>query len=105
MIRRIVMWNVRGGTSDKKRENIELVRRGFHGLRERIPGLIHLEIGIDASRSDCACDVVLYSELESQAALDGYVKHPEHLSVRDELGGIRVERHQVNYEVSLESCS
>ncbi|PZQ78248.1 MAG: stress responsive protein [Variovorax paradoxus] len=105
MIRHIVMWNVQGGTPEEKRENIELVRRGFHGLRGHIPGLIHLEIGTDASRSDCACDVVLYSEFESQAALDGYVEHPEHLRVRDELAGIRVERHQVDYEVSVESCS
>jgi len=99
MIRHIVMWNVRGSTPEEKRGNIELVRRGFHGLKGRIPGLMYLEIGIDASQVDYACDVVLYSEFESQAALNAYANHPEHLRVRDELVGIRIERHQVDYEV------
>lgn len=99
MIRHIVMWNVRGSTPDEKRSSIELVRSGFHGLKGCIPGLIHLEIGIDASEVDYACDVVLYSEFESQAALEAYASHPEHLRVRDELVGIRIERHQVDYEV------
>lgn len=104
MIRHIVMWKVRGSTPEEKRANIELVRSGFHGLRGRIPGLIHLEIGIDASQVDYACDVVLYSEFESQAALDAYAGHHEHLRVRDELVGIRIERHQVDYEVVEGEC-
>ena len=104
MIRHIVMWNVRGGTPEERHANIERVRRGFHGLRGRIPGLIHLEIGIDASQVDYACDLVLYSEFESQAALDAYASHHEHLRVRDELAGIRIERHQVDYEAAEERC-
>lgn len=105
MIRHIVMWNVRGSTPEEKRANMELVRRGFHGLRGHIPGLIHLEIGIDSSRVDHACDVVLYSEFVSQEALDAYANHPEHLRVRDELAGIRVERHQVDHESESERQS
>lgn len=104
MIRHIVMWNVRGSTPEEKRRNIELVRRGFHGLKGHIPGLIHLEIGVDASQVDYACDVVLYSEFESQAALDAYANHHEHLRVRDELVGIRIERHQVDYEAADGRC-
>ncbi|MPS25366.1 MAG: Dabb family protein [Alcaligenaceae bacterium] len=99
MIRHIVMWNVAGATAREKDRNIERVRQGFHGLRGRIPGLLHLEIGADASGVDYACDVVLYSEFESQAALDAYAHHPEHLRVRDELAGVRIARHQVDYPV------
>lgn len=102
MIRHIVMWKVRGSTPEEKQASIELVRNGFHGLRGLIPGLIHLEIGIDTSRVGYACDVVLYSEFESQAALDAYANHPKHLRVRDELIGIRIERYQVDYEVVQE---
>lgn len=100
MIRHIVMWKVRAGTLEEKHANIERVRREFHGLKGRIPGLIHLEIGIDVSQVDYACDLVLYSEFESQAALDAYANHHEHLRVRDELVGIRIERHQVDYEAA-----
>ena len=104
MIRHIVLWNVRGDTAEEKRRNIEALRRSFHGLRGRIPGMLHLDIGVDSSRVDYACDVVLYSEFESQAALDGYAVHPEHLRVREELGAIRIARHQVDYHVKAD-CS
>ncbi len=97
MIRHIVMWNVSGATPDDKRLNIEKLRRAFNSLRGRIPGLMHLEVGVDSSRVDYACDVALYSEFETQAALDVYATHPEHLRVKDELGAIRIARHQVDY--------
>lgn len=99
MIRHIVMWNVAGATSDEKRKNFELLQDRFHSLRGRIPGLLRLQIGVDSSGVDYACDVVLYSEFESQAALDAYANHPEHLRIRDELAGVRTARYQVDYEV------
>jgi hypothetical protein len=98
LIRHIVMWNVRGATPQEKAANIQRLQGSFHSLRGRIPGLLHLEIGVDASRVDYACDVVLYSEFESQAALDAYATHPEHLRVKQEVGDIRIARHQVDYE-------
>ena len=99
MLRHIVMWDVLGATADERRGNIEWLRQRFHDLRGRIPGLLHLEVGVDSSGVDYACDVVLYSEFESQAALDAYASHPAHLRVRDELTGIRIARHQVDYAV------
>lgn len=98
MIRHIVMWNVRGATPGEKAANIERLRRSFHGLRGLVPGLLQLEVGVDTSRVDYACDVVLYSEFESQAALDAYATHPEHLRVKQELGDLRTSRHQVDCE-------
>ena len=100
MIRHIVMWDIAGDTPEKKRVNVDLVRRSFEGLNGLIPGLRHMEIGVDTSRVDHACDVVLFSEFESQAMLDAYAHHPEHLRVRDALAGIRIARRQVDYEVA-----
>ena len=100
MIRHIVMWNVRGEMPDEKRVSIETLHRSFHSLRGRIPGLLRLEIGVDSSRVDYACDVVLYSEWESQAALDAYATHPEHLRVKEELDRVRTSRFQVDYVVT-----
>jgi Stress responsive A/B Barrel Domain len=99
MIRHIVMWKLRGDSPQEKAGNIETLRRSFHGLRGRIPGLLHLEIGVDTSGVDYACDVVLYSEFESQTALEGYATHPEHLRVKQEIGDMRIARHQVDYAV------
>jgi hypothetical protein len=41
--------------------------------------------------------VVLVSDFESQAALDAYATHPEHLRVKAEIGDMRTARHQVDY--------
>jgi quinol monooxygenase YgiN len=97
LIRHIVMWNVRGAGPDEKRANIERLRASFHSLRGRIPGLLRLEVGVDESGVDYACDVVLVSDFASQAALDAYATHPEHLRVKAEIGDIRTARHQVDY--------
>ncbi|MDB5897297.1 MAG: iron containing alcohol dehydrogenase family protein [Ramlibacter sp.] len=99
MIRHIVMWNVRGESRDEKLANIEKLKRSFHSLRGRVPGLLHLEIGVDTSSVDYACDVVLVSDFESQAALEAYAVHPEHLRVKNEIGDMRTHRHQVDYRV------
>ncbi len=99
MIKHIVMWNVRGDTPAEKAQGIARLQRSFESLRGRIPGLLHLEIGVDSSRIDYACDVVLYSEFESQAALDAYGMHPEHLRVKNEVADLRTARHQVDYAV------
>ena len=97
MIKHIVMWNIRGDTPAAKARGIAQVQGSFASLRGRIPGLLHIEVGIDTSAADYACDVVLYSEFEDQAALDAYVSHPEHLRVKQELGDLRIARYQVDY--------
>lgn len=97
MVKHIVMWNVNGDTPEKKSAGIRHLQDAFESIRGKIPGLTHLEIGVDKSGVDYACDVVLYSEFESQQALDNYARHPEHLRVRDELEGLRIARHQVDY--------
>ena len=97
MIKHIVMWNVRGDTAAQRGANLALLRSSFESLRGKIPGLLHLEIGVDTSRIEYACDVVLYSEFESQSALDAYGLHPEHLRVKAELADLRTAKHQVDY--------
>ena len=98
MIKHIVMWNVRGDTPAAKARAIATLQAAFASLRGRIPGLLHIEVGVDSSRVDYSCDVVLYSEFESQAALDAYAVHPEHLRVKKELGDLRIARYQVDFE-------
>ncbi|MNT91267.1 Stress responsive A/B Barrel Domain protein [compost metagenome] len=58
-----------------------------------------MEVGIDVSRVDYACDTVLLAEFESLAALKAYADHPEHLRVREQLAGLRIARHQVDYTI------
>jgi hypothetical protein len=100
MIKHIVMWSVRGDDEATRQRNVALLRREFESLRGRVPGLLHLEIGVDFSRIDYACDVVLYSEFASREALAAYAEHPEHLRVKRALGDMRIARHQVDYEAA-----
>lgn len=97
MIKHIVMWMVRGDTSDARRATSEQVKQQFERLRPLIPGLHKLEVGLDVSGADYACDVVLYTEFDSLSALMAYAEHPEHLRVKRELGDLRVARFQVDY--------
>jgi len=97
MIKHIVMWDVRGESATERERAALQVKRIFEGMRGRIPGLRHLEVGVDVSRVDYACDVVLYSEFESMDALKQYAHHPVHLQARAELEGVRIARHQVDY--------
>ena len=97
MIKHIVMWNVLGGDSAERQSNALRIKAAFEGISQRIPGLLKLEIGVDESHVDYACDVVLYAEFESLQALTAYATHPEHTRVRQELVGLRIARHQVDY--------
>ncbi|MBK9133035.1 MAG: Dabb family protein [Betaproteobacteria bacterium] len=100
MIKHIVMWKVRGDDAAAHARHVARVKSEFESLRGRVPGLVHLEVGVDESRIDYACDVVLYTEFESREALAAYAQHPEHLRVRAALGDLRSARHQVDYEVA-----
>jgi heme-degrading monooxygenase HmoA len=97
MVKHIVMWNVRGETPAQKKEAATLVKTAFESLTGKIPGLTRLEVGLDVSAVDYACDVVLYTEFESQESLDAYATHPEHLRVKQLVGDVRIARHQVDY--------
>ncbi|WP_279635297.1 Dabb family protein [Cupriavidus lacunae] len=99
-IKHIVMWKVAGDSAQTRATSATKVKRAFEALRGRIPGLQYLEVGVDFSAVDYACDMVLYTEFDSQASLDAYAKHPDHLRVREELEGLRIARYQVDYVVA-----
>lgn len=100
MIKHIVMWRVGGSSEQGKKDSMSLLKQAFESLNGKIPGMRMLEIGLDASCVDYACDVVLYSEFDSPDALTAYANHPEHLRVKELIGEIRIARHQVDYETA-----
>lgn len=96
-IRHIVMWRLRGDTAEERAAARLRVKDAFEGLKGLIEG--HIEVGLDVSDVDYACDVVLLSEFVDSAALKAYATHPEHLRVREELGDLRIGRFQVDYPI------
>ncbi|MCB8883564.1 Dabb family protein [Acidisoma cellulosilytica] len=103
MIKHIVMWNLLGDSPEEKLSAAMQVKTGFEGLIGQIPGLMHLEVGIDISRVSYACDMVLYSEFTDGDALASYANHPAHLDVRDRIAGLRIARYQVDYPAPSDS--
>jgi hypothetical protein len=91
-VKHIVMWNLLGSSVEEKAASVIAVKSRFERLRGIIPGMTHLEIGVYFSRY-----IVLYAEFESREALAAYATHPAHLQIRDELEGVRIARHQVDY--------
>jgi quinol monooxygenase YgiN len=102
MIKHIVMWRVRGDTDQERAAGAQMIKSRFEDLRGRIPGLHHIEVGVDMSRVDYACDVVLYSEFTDMASLHAYGDHPAHTEVRKAIGDLRIARHQVDYIPDLQ---
>lgn len=96
-VRHIVMWRVRGESAVERRTNAQRVRDAFAAMQGRIPGMKHLEVAIDESGVDYACDVLLLSDFESFEALSAYANHPEHLRAKQAAGELRIARYQVDY--------
>jgi heme-degrading monooxygenase HmoA len=97
VVRHVVMWRVSGDDASERLRNAQRVQAAFESMRGCVPGLRHLEVGVDTSRVDYACDVVLVSEFDDAAALAAYATHPAHLRAKAEAGDVRVERYQVDY--------
>lgn len=99
MLKHVVMWRLKDEAEGADRAtNARRVKTALESLRGRIPGLVHLEVGIDVERSSAAFDVVLVSEFESAAALAAYQVHPDHVKVAELIGRVRSERAVVDYE-------
>jgi hypothetical protein len=97
MIKHIVLWTL------KNRENQQTRQETAAAIKEKIdgmiPGLLHIEGGVDFTKSADSWDVALYAELESREALAGYHVHPAHEAFKAFIGPSRQERSLIDYEV------
>ncbi len=80
MVKHIILWNLKEeyNTVEIKTE----MRNALEGLVGVVPGLLKMQIVIEPLASSNA-DVLLYSELQDEAALKGYAVHPAHVHVAD----------------------
>jgi hypothetical protein len=100
MIKHIVLWTLKNRENEKNREETAAAIKGkIENMRGRIPGLIHIEGGVDFTKSADSWDVALYAELESREALAGYQVHPAHEEFKAVIGPHRQQRSLIDYEV------
>ncbi|HVJ35329.1 MAG TPA: Dabb family protein [Terriglobia bacterium] len=97
MIRHIVMWRLKD--TPNKAANAVRIKQLLESLRDRIPGLVKIEVGIDTGGEETSADVVLLSEFTDAAALETYQRHPLHMQMKPEIGKMTAERRVVDHIV------
>ena len=99
MIRHIVMWKLKDHAEGAdKATNMARMKAMLEGCRGLVPGMGRLEVGLATAGLEATCDVVLYSEFESAAALEAYQHHPRHVAMKPFIGAVRLERQCLDYE-------
>jgi len=93
MIKHIVMWKL------KDKQDAVVIKTKLEALKGKIPGLLHIEVGIDFLDSEQSADIVLYTEFESREALQYYQKHPEHQAIVPIVKAAAIARTVVDYHV------
>lgn len=88
-VRHVVIFKYKAGTTD---EQIEQVTQAFAALKEKIPGIVAFEYGVNDSpegRNRGFTHVYLLT-FESAAARDTYLPHPEHQKFGEWIGKMDV---------------
>jgi hypothetical protein len=96
-IRHVVMWRVRGATPGERHAHAARVCDALLSMQGQVPGMARLQVGLDVSGVDYACDVVLLADFDDDQALAGYADHPAHLHAKQLMADLRVARHQVDF--------
>jgi hypothetical protein len=100
MIRHIVIWRLK----DEAKcfgwvERLESIHLVVAAMRERVPELLRIELGVNKAQVADSADLLLLSEFRSWEALHGYEKHPLHDELRRLIVPVRLERRVLDYEV------
>lgn len=96
-IKHISVWRIQVPAGESKTYVNQQLKSRVDALRGRVLGLRHIEFGIDIGGTSDRSDAVLYSEFESQQALETYIHHPEHHALVEVLKKYRVETRVVDY--------
>ena len=100
MIKHIVFWRLKDSAhGNDKATNARLIKNKVESLRGQIPGLLHIELGINEVLADSCSDIALYSEFASLAALQGYQVHPLHQAIVPFVAEAQLERRVVDFEI------
>lgn len=94
MIKHIVMWKFKEG----EQENMMLFRERLLALKDQIPEIRAMEVGVNINPSERSYDAVLVSEFDSLEALKSYSVNPLHKAVSDFCKTIRTNSVSVDYE-------
>ena len=101
MVKHIILWTLNPELSEEEKENVKAgIKEGLEGLVGKAPGLLEVKVNISGRLASSNADVMLDSTLESEEALKGYAKHPEHVAVANtKVRPYTVQRSCLDFEV------
>ena len=99
MIRHIVMFNLDATEPAQRRAHIEQIRQRLASLPGVVPGLQSITLAPDLGHIEGHWDVVLVSEHDDNAALEGYQTHPAHVEAGAFIRSVTSDRATVDYEL------
>ena len=101
MVKHIILWTLNPELSEEEKQTVKKgIKAGLEGLVGKVPGLIDVKVNISGRLASSNADMMLDSTLESEEALQGYAKHPEHVAVAN--GKVRpytVQRACLDFEI------
>ncbi len=80
MLNHVVMWNVKN-VADKE-QVLKESKRLLIALKDKIPSIEKLEVGINVKTEGTVRDIVLFSSFKDLEALNQYRVHPSHVAVK-----------------------
>ncbi len=99
MIKHIVMWRFKGSAENNdKKTNLQIAKDELLSLKDKVPSLISIEVGVNINNSDAAYDLALYTEFKDLKGLDEYQNHPEHVKVAGFIRKVNESRVVADYE-------
>ena len=82
MVKHIILWTLNPELSEEEKESVKAgIKEGLEGLVGKVPGLLDVKVQASGRLASSTADLMLDCTLESEEALKGYAKHPEHLAV------------------------
>lgn len=92
------MWTISEGTNGStKEENAKIIKSKLEALKDVIPGLLNINVGIDLNNIESNFDVVLISDFENEKALSDYQVHPAHKEAGKFIKTVATNRSCVDY--------
>lgn len=95
MICHIVFFKFKPETSDEQKNKLE---NDLKELKQKIPLIQHLEVGVDMGNKPNSFDLALNSDFETWDDVEKYSAHPDHVLVVEFIKEICSDICKVDYE-------
>lgn len=79
-VRHLIMWTLKGDVTKNRKDSIVAeLRDDFRKLKEKIPGILKLDLLYEGRLESSNCDFMFDFLFESEEALKSFSTNPEHL--------------------------